>query len=131
MPATGLNRYVPDWSVTNISSVGGTASASQPASPAPLLGGSRHVGTSVSATLVATTAVAGQATLNLRDGATGAGTVLASWVLAVQAAIGSCIVFSIDSLEIIGSPNTAMTLEFGGIAGAGTIESVALTGHTL
>jgi hypothetical protein len=73
----------------------------------------------------------GQAQLNLRDGATGAGTILASWVLGVQAAIDATTIFALGGLEIIGSPNTAMTLEFAGIAGAGTIESVTLTGHTL
>ena len=130
MPATGLNRYLPDWSATSNPGVGAQASASQPASTAPALKESRHVCTSVSATLVAAAATAAQATLNLRDGATGAGTILGSWVLAVPGVIGSCTVFSIDSLEIIGSPNTAMTLEFAA-AVATQFESVTLTGHTL
>src|SRR5258706_511789 len=75
-------------------------------------GNDRHVCTSVSATLVAAAATAAQTTLNLRDGATGAGTILASWVLSVPGVIGSCAILPLDSLEIIGSPNTAMTLEF-------------------
>jgi hypothetical protein len=130
MPATGLNRYVPDWSVTSNPGVGVQASASRPASPAPPLADSKHVCTSISATLVAAAATAAQATLNLRDGATGAGTILGSWVLAIPATIGACIVLSLDSLEIIGSPNTAMTLEFS--AGVATqFESVTMTGHTL
>src|SRR5712664_4082802 len=69
MPATGLNRYLPDWSATSNPGVGAQASASQPASTAPSLKESRHVCTSVSATLVAAAATAAQATLNLRDGA--------------------------------------------------------------
>src|SRR5258707_4318870 len=129
MRAPGFNRYVPDWSVTSNRGVGAQATASQPASPAPAGGqGTRHVCTSVSATLVAAAATAAQATLNLRDGATGAGTILGSWVLAVPGVIGSCTVLPLDSLEIIGSPNTAMTLEFA--AGVATqFESVTLTGH--
>src|SRR5258706_14962885 len=130
MPATGLNRYVPDWSVTSNPGVGAQATASQPASTAPALKESRHVCTSVSATLVAAAATAAQATLNLRDGATGSGTILGSWVLSVPGAIGTCIVFSIDSLEIIGSPNTAMKLEFAA-ALAPPFESPTMTGHTL
>src|SRR5216683_1099363 len=109
---TGIARYIPDWSVTSNPGVGAQATASRFASPAPPLAESKHVCTSISATLVAAAATAAQATLNLRDGATGAGTILGSWVLSVPAVIGTCIVFSLDSLEIIGSPNTAMTLEF-------------------
>src|SRR5882672_3626088 len=112
MPATGLNRYLPDWSATSNPGVGAQASASQPASTAPALKESRHVCTSVSATFVAAAATPAQATVNLRDGATGAGTILGSWVLAFPGAIGNCAILSLDSLEIIGSPNTAMTLEF-------------------
>jgi len=130
MPATGLNRYVPDWSVTSNPGAGNQATASQPASPAPLLAGSRHVCTSVSATLVAVAATAANATVNLRDGASGAGTILGSWVLAITANIGSCVILSLDSLEIIGLPNTAMTLEFSA-ATATQIQSVTMTGHTL
>src|SRR5882762_6071729 len=130
MPATGLNRYLPDWSVPSNPGVGVQASASQPASTAPALKESRHVCTSVSATLVAAAATAAQATLNLRDGATGAGTILGSWVLSVPGVIGSYAPFSIDSLEIIGSPNTAMTLEFSA-ATATQFQSVTMTGHTL
>src|SRR6266436_6832868 len=130
MPATGLNRYIPDWSVTSNPGVGAQATATRPASPAPPLADSKHVCTSVTATLVAAAATAAQGTVNLRDGATGTGTILGSWVLAVPATIGSCIVLSIDSLEIIGSPNTAMTLEFSA-AIATQFESVTLTGHTL
>src|SRR5437879_5243502 len=110
MPATGLNRYLPDWIVTSAPATGTAASATRPASPAPPPADSKHVCTSISASLVATAATAGQAQLNLRDGATGAGTILGSWALAVPNVAGSCIVFSMDSLEIIGSPNTAMTL---------------------
>lgn len=130
MPATGLNRYLPDWVVTNNPGVGVKATASRPASTAPPLAESKHVCTSVSATLVIAAATPAQATLNLRDGATGAGTILASWELAAVGVIGTCTILSLDSLEIIGSPNTAMTLEFNA-AVATQFESVTLTGHTL
>src|SRR5882672_5410975 len=133
MPATGLNRYLPDWSVTSAPAVNTAASASRPASPAPPLAESRHVCTSISASLVGDTALAAisRGQVNLRDGATGAGTILGSWAIAIPATPGACAILSLDSLEIIGSPNTAITLEFAGAGGALTFQSVTLTGHTL
>jgi hypothetical protein len=67
----------------------------------------------------------------LRDGATGAGTILASWAIAIPATAGACAILSLAGLEIIGSPNTAMTLEFAAAGGALTFQSVTLTGHTI
>jgi hypothetical protein len=133
MPATGLNRYLPDWSATNAPAVNTAASATRPASTAPQFAESRHVCTSVSACLAGDTGLAAIARvqLNLRDGASGAGNILGSWVLAIPATPGFCTILSVDSLEIIGSPNTAMTLEFAAAGGAATFESVTLTGHTL
>src|SRR5258705_13231848 len=122
--------YLLDGPVRRNRGVGAQATATRPAWPAPPLKESKHVCTSVSATLVAAAATAAQATVNLRDGATGAGTILGSWVLAVPGVIGSCTVLSLDSLEIIGSPNTAMTLEFSA-AVATQFESVTMTGPTL
>jgi hypothetical protein len=129
--AGNLNRYVPDWSVTSNPGVGAQATASRPASPAPIGGQDcRHVCTSISATFVAAAATTAQATVNLRDGATGAGTILGSWVLAFPGVIGSSAILSLATLEIIGSPNTAMTLEFSA-ATATQFQSVTLTGHTI
>jgi len=91
MPATGLNRYLPDWSVTSNPGVGAQATASRPASPAPPLADSRHVCTSISATFVAAPQRRRRRTVNLRDGATGAGTILGSWVLAFPGAVGRAI----------------------------------------
>jgi hypothetical protein len=133
MPATGLNRYLPDWSVTSSPGAAGRATATRPASLAPQFAESRHVATSVTATLCfgVTVGAAVAIQVNLRDGATGAGTILGSWVLAIQALAGACVILSLDTIEIIGSPNTAMTLEFVSTGDANTIESVTLTGHTL
>jgi hypothetical protein len=132
MPATGLNRYLPDWSATNVGAIAGQATATRLASPTLAIGESRHVCTSVSATLVAGVTLAAPvfAQLNLINGPTGGGNILASWLLAVPGTPGFCTILSVDSLEIIGSPNTAMTLEFDA-GDALSQQSVTLTGHTV
>lgn len=127
-----LNRYIPDWAVTSAPAANTQASASRPASSAPVLAECRHVCSSISALLRGgTTAPAAvQVTVNLRDGASGAGTVLASWTLVLAAAVAAQDQIVLQGLEIIGSPNTAMTLEFSAAGGANTFESVTMTGHT-
>ena len=128
-----LNRYVPDWAVTSAPAVNTVASASRPASPAPPLAESRHVCTSIIALARGgTTAPAAvQLTVNLRDGASGAGTILASFTLVLAAAVAAQDGIVLSDQEIIGSPNTAMTLEFTAAGGVNTFESVTMTGHTL
>lgn len=68
--------------------------------------------------------------INLRDGATGAGTILRTWKAAIPAA-NNAINHSLSGLAIIGSTATAMTIEFDA-AGAATIEqTVSLTGFSV
>ena len=131
--AGNLNRYVPDWSVTSNPGANAQASASRPASTNPSTDACRHVCTSITALIRGgTTAPAAvQVTVNLRDGASGAGTILASFSLVLAGAIAAADSVFIDTLEIIGSPNTAMTLEFTAAGGANTFESVTMTGHTI
>lgn len=66
--------------------------------------------------------------LNLRDGATGAGTVIASWSLACPT--NSCVVVDtgVAPLFLMGSPNTAMTLEFAGAGVAASQETCTIIG---
>lgn len=118
---------VDGWSVTHSPAVNTQASASKAAGGA----GVRHVCTGVSARLVAGTAApaAVQGTLNLRDGATGAGTILASWTVVLAASIGARDEINLTGLEIPGTANTAMTLEFAAASGANTFESVNLFGY--
>jgi hypothetical protein len=85
----------------------------------------RHVCRSITASFAAG-ATAGAATqVNLRDGATGAGTILRSWVLC--APVGDSRTVEAAGLNIIGSANTAMTLEFAAAGGATTLESCSLS----
>ena len=90
----------------------------------------RHVCTSISATISAPAApTAAQVIVNLRDGATGAGTILLSWTGALQATAGDRWGVVLSGLNIVGTANTAMTLEFTAAGGANTYEQVAMSGY--
>ena len=117
-----------EWSVTHAPAVNTVATATKAAGAA----GVRHICTGVSARIVAgTTAPAAiQGTLNLRDGASGAGSILASWTVVLAAAIGARDEVNLTGLHVVGTAATAMTLEFVAAGGANTFESVALFGHS-
>lgn len=90
----------------------------------------RHVADCVSFSAMATTApaAAAQIQINLRDGATGAGTVLWSQQIFIPATVGQSVApFQICGLNKIGSANTAMTLEYSALV-TNLFESVDLTG---
>jgi hypothetical protein len=88
----------------------------------------RHIATSIT---ICTSGVAAQPTLlfNLRDGATGAGTILWSGRLSAAAGASSCVV--VPNLLIVGTVNTAMTLESAAAPASTNFATVALTGHTI
>lgn len=112
-----------DWSVQHQPAVGSQATISKAA-----VGDKRHRCTSITATLSGTAA---QTVLyvNLRDGATGAGTILWSAPMVVAAGLVPDRVV-VSNLNIVGSVNTAMTLEFAGAGAGTTIQDVSLTGWT-
>lgn len=70
-------------------------------------------------------------TVQLRDGATGAGTVLWETSMAIPATAFTSQVIAISGLYIVGTANTAMTLEFSGAAGANTLENVNIFGESI
>jgi hypothetical protein len=117
------------WAVTHSPAANTQATISKAAGGA----GVRHVCTSLAARIVGgTTAPAAvSVTLNLRDGATGAGTVLASWTFVLAGAIAAKDEVILCDLNIVGTANTAMTLEFSAAGGANTLESVNLVGYSL
>lgn len=117
-----------NWSITHTPAANTQATISRAA-----VASTRHICTSISAVLSAPVAVlSGAVQINLRDGATGAGTIL--WSQTVEAGGAASVVndravIMLSGLQIFGSVNTAMTLEFSAAGGAGTFESVALTGY--
>jgi hypothetical protein len=86
----------------------------------------RHVATSIT---ICVSAVAAQPTLvfNLRDGATGAGTIV--WSTRLMATIGQGMCHTAQ-VNIIGTKNTAMTLESAAAPAATNFATVSLNGWT-
>lgn len=115
------------WSVAHTPASATQATASKAAGGA----GVQHVCRSISFGLAvdgthAQTAIQ----VNLRDGATGTGTVLWSLTVLKSAAEGLTL-FHVGDLNIPGTANTAMTLEFSGAGVTGSVESVSLTGYDI
>ena len=63
--------------------------------------------------------------VNLRDGASGAGTIL--WSCLMDVPINDSRTVTLAGLNIFGTANTAMTLEFAAAGGATTQESCTLS----
>lgn len=115
-----------EWSVPHTPAANTQATATRAA-----VAGQRHVCRSISATLIGLAAAAETTVLvNLRDGTTGAGTILWSARLLVTGTTGSQTGIGLTGLNIVGSANTAMTLEFAAAGGASTFETVSITGYT-
>jgi hypothetical protein len=92
--------------------------------------GVKNIATLVCFSAAATTApVLTALTVNLRDGATGAGTVKWTMQLAIPASTGILAAPFCSPVNVIGTANTAMTLEFSASL-ANLIESVSLQGYT-
>lgn len=119
---------VGNWAVKHAPAAATQATAAKSAGAS----GVRHVCTSISATFAAgaTPPTAELGTLNLRDGATGAGTILGSWTLGVEATACRTTIFTLSGLNIIGTAATAMTLEFAAAGGSNTTQSVTMTGYS-
>jgi len=89
--------------------------------------GVRHICNSISASLSGGTVASGIRKVYLRDGAAGVGTIL--WAGNMQVAIAGSEEIQISGLSIVGSANTAMTLEFDAAAGVASQENVTMTGY--
>lgn len=126
-------RAIPDsgWQQNNNPAANTQATTSQPAGGA----GVHHVCTWIAASLTAgstaPTVPATPVNVRLRDGASGAGTVIWLCGLAIPATAGESDKILLSGLEIVGSANTAMTLEFSAAGGAGTFEIVAFGGYDI
>jgi hypothetical protein len=112
------------WSVTNTQSGAVQATASKAAGGTTV----RHVATGVTICR-GDTAVAAPALVHLRDGASGAGTILRSWVIGIST-VNESKCENVTGLNMTGSANTAMTLEFAAAGSATSISTVTLTGYS-
>jgi hypothetical protein len=117
----------PRWSVIGNPGTAGTlATATKAAGGA----GVRHVADCVTFSAGSTTAPAlSFMFVHLRDGASGAGTILNAWIAVTPATTGEDVPpHSICGLGFVGSANTAMTIEFS-TAVANLVQAVSLTGY--
>jgi hypothetical protein len=114
------------WSVINTTSAVATAATISKASG----GGSvRHVATGMTACFFDTATNTAVRLVNLRDGASGAGTILRTWFFSGPVASGAqC--ESVTGLNMTGTAATAMTLEFAAAPAATASETVTLTGYS-
>lgn len=113
------------WQVINAPAVSTQATASKAAGGV----GVRHVADCVTVSAGAATAPAATVlTINLRDGATGAGTVLWTTQITAGATATNHGNVAFCGLNLIGTANTAMTLEFSALL-TNENESVTLTGY--
>lgn len=120
-----LTQAPGEWAITSTPAANTQATVTRAAGAA----GVRHVCKSISATLIGLAAsVEATVLVNLRDGTTGAGTILWSARLLVVGVTGSQAGIVISNINITGTAATAMTLEFAAAGGANTFETVALTG---
>jgi hypothetical protein len=116
------------WSVTHTPAANTRATASKAAGGGTV----RHVATGVTICLLGDqpAASSGLATTHLRDGATGAGTILRTWLTNVTGGADESKCIDLTGLNMTGSANTAMTLEFTGASGTDTYQTVTLTGYS-
>jgi hypothetical protein len=123
----GLVEKSSRWSVVSAPAVSNQASASIAAE-----GGVRHVCDCVAFSAASTTAPSLTAlTINLRDGASGAGTVIWSYALAAPNSTGQNVSpFTVCGLNLVGTTNTAMTAEFSSLL-TNLVESVSLSGYNV
>jgi len=119
-----LQRRGGDWSEVGDPGLGAVASATRAAGGV----GVRHVCTSITATLAAGATAAGPLKVYLRDGLTGVGPVI--FAAALSAPVQGVGVLTLSDLSIVGSANTAMTLEFVAAGPAGSQENVTLQGYS-
>lgn len=127
-PAPTVSLALPNTGFYVISNpaAGSQASASQAAAGANV----KNVATEICFSAGAVVApVLTALTVNLRDGATGAGTVKATFEVIIPATTGQSVVPFCTMVSVIGTANTAMTLEFSA-ALANLIESATLHGYT-
>lgn len=113
-----------NWSITHSPAANTQATITRAA-----VASTRHVCTAISASFVNSGAGASVVTLNLRDGVTGAGTILWSTLMSILTDTGDICQYVATGLNIVGSSNTAMTLEFATAGGSDSFENVALSGY--
>lgn len=121
-PGSGQIVGVGEFAVNHEPAAATQATISQAAAGTGL----RNVCRSITATIAVVGTPQTPIAVYLRDGATGAGTI--KWTAKLAAPANGCAVLAVSDLWIVGSENTAMTLEFEGAGVANSEAAVAMTG---
>lgn len=119
----GLVTEAHEWTVLDVPAAATQATVSRAADA-----GGRHICKSITVTIAAAATASGIVIAILRDGPTSTGTELWSGALSVPANGSGDI--TISGLNITGSKNTAMTIEFTAAGAADTQQTVAISGYT-
>jgi hypothetical protein len=114
-----------EWAVTHVPATATQATITKAAGGANV----RHVCKVISATIACGATAQTPIQIYLRDGATGVGTIL--WAASVAAPADGVGGVMFDSLSIMGSANTAMTLEFSAAGVTASQEVVTLAGFDI
>ena len=112
-----------NWSVVHTPTTATQATASKSAGAS----GVRHVCTGIYAVITTVGTAQTLIQVNLRDGATGAGTIL--WSESIQLPTNGIFTVNTHGLSLFGTAATAMTLEFSAAGVTASAESVTLTGY--
>lgn len=112
-----------DWAVQHTPGAAAQATISKAA-----ITGFAHTCTSITVTLAAVGAQAAELVFVLRDGASGAGTIL--WTGGMVGAAATSQNITISPLNIKGTRGTAMTLETTAAPAATNLAKVSMTGRT-
>jgi hypothetical protein len=113
------------WSMQSTPAAAAQATTTRPADPS----GGRHICRGIYVCIAANGTAQAPLQVVLRDGASGVGTILWSKKLSTPAMQTATV--DVPSLSLVGSPGTAMTLEFVGAGAAATEQAITLTGVTL
>lgn len=121
LPGLALAQLYTAWAINHAPAAATQATISKAAAAK-----TRHVATSIT---ICVSAVAAQSSLqfNLRDGASGAGTVVWTARLGGAASTFQCV--TSGPVYIVGSVNTAMTLESSAAPAATNFATVSLSGY--
>lgn len=112
------------WSITHTPAVATQATISKAAGGGTV----RHVATNVSVCVAANGTAQVPLLIHLRDGATGAGTILRTWAISAVVSSSQCI--DISGLNITGTANTAMTIETAAAPAAAVQAVVNMSGYS-
>lgn len=113
-----------NWSITHLPATATKATISKAAGGTTV----RHVCTAFIIGFCAVGTAQTLITASVRDGATGAGTVL--WSAPIVAPINGCVNITQSGLNLVGTANTAMTIEFSAAGVTSSQETVSLQGYS-